>query len=218
MLRALILDFDGLIIDSEMAVWRAWTETYADYGAQFPDDLWLPMVGTRELDDEPWRHLVEVTGRDIDRLRLEAEKRERSVRFANELGPRPGVLSLLASAAERGLSLAIASSSSAWWVEGHLARLGLRERFSVICTAEQAGPGKPAPDVYLAALAGLRVAASEALAFEDSEHGVAAAKAAGIVTIAVPGSFSERMDFSAADAVIASLAEFSLDEWLEGTR
>lgn len=214
MLKAVILDFDGLIIDSEYAVWSAWSETFADYGLDFPDDVWLPMVGTRELDDEPWRYLVNATGREIDLKELEAVKRERSIRLSGELPAMPGVLELIEAAEERGLRLAIASSSSAWWIEGHLKRLGLRDRFSVVCTAEQAGPGKPSPDVYLAALAALGVEAEEALAFEDSEHGVAAAKAAGVRAVAVPGSFCERMDFSAADAVIDTLAGFDLTRWL----
>lgn len=217
MIRALILDFDGLIIDSERAVWRAWRETFAEYGADFPDDIWLPMVGTRELDDAPWRYLMQAVGIEVTRSDLDARKRQRSVEFANRLQPLPGVVRLLTEAQRRGLSLAIASSSSAWWVEGHLERLGLRDRFSAVCTADQAGPGKPAPDVYLAALAALGVQATEALAFEDSEHGVAAAKAAGIATIAVPGSFSDGMDLSAADAVIDSIAAIDLQKWLGGT-
>lgn len=212
MLSALVFDFDGLIIDSETAVYRAWQATYAEYGVEFPLDLWRGMVGTRELDDEPWRYLSAAVGTAIDKDELGRKKRERSAALAGELPPLPGVLDLISEAERAGVPLAVASSSGRLWVEGHLERLGIRDRFAAICTAEQAGAGKPAPDVYLAVLERLRVEGRCAVALEDSQHGVAAAKAAGLRAVAVPGSFSERMDFSAADMVAPTLSGLRVSE------
>ena len=81
------------------------------------------------------------------------------------------------------------------------------EAFDVVCTRELAARSKPDPGVYLAALERLGVPARDALALEDSEAGVTAARAAGLRVVAVPGSFSEDMDFSAASVVVASLAD-----------
>jgi len=213
MIRALILDFDGLIIDSEIAVATAWQEVFAREGLPFPDDLWRSMVGTRENDDVLVHELERLTGRAIDAEKVEAEKRQRSIELANTFGPLPGVVDTLDYAASLGLALGIASSSSSWWVRGHLERLGLLGRFSVICAKEDAPVTKPDPAIYVAAVRRLGVDAASALAFEDSAPGVEAAKGAGLTVVAVPGSYTEHMDFSAADAVLSKLGAREL-EWV----
>ena len=207
MLRALIFDFDGLIIDSETAIAQSWTQVYASHGLDFPLQLWRRMVGTREHDDLLWNNLAEQTGLTLDIAALEPIRRARGVELANKLPMLPGVAALTSAGRASGLSMAIASSSSDWWVSGHLRRLGLLEAFDVVCTRELAARSKPDPGVYLAALERLGVPARDALALEDSEAGVTAARAAGLRVVAVPGSFSEDMDFSAASVVVASLAD-----------
>ena len=171
MIRALIFDFDGLIIDSETAISATWIELYARYGLPFPEHLFRRMVGTREYDDLLWNDLAEKTGLSLDIEILEPARRARGVEFANRLHTLPGVVAHLDAAADAGLALAVASSSSAWWVDGHLARLGLAERFSAVCTRELAARSKPDPGVYLVALERLGVAAADAIAFEDSRGG-----------------------------------------------
>lgn len=209
-IRALILDFDGLIIDSETAVAGAWAEAFASRGLEFPDALWRSMVGTRENDGVLWIELERLAGHALDTASLDAVRRARGVELADELQPLPGVVSLLDRARELELRLAIASSSSRWWVGGHLDRLGLTERFDVVCTREDAARSKPYPDVYVEALEALGIAGDQAVAFEDSAPGVAAAKAAGLYAVAVPGSYTEHMDFSHADRVLGSLEGLSL--------
>ncbi len=217
MIRALILDFDGLIIDSETAVAGAWAEIFASEGLEFPDELWRSMVGTRENDGVLWVELERLAGHTLDTESLDAIRRARGVELSDELPALPGVTSLIERARELDLSLAVASSSSRWWVSGHLERLGLTERFDVVCTREDAARSKPYPDVYLEALATLGVAADHAVAFEDSAPGVAAAKAAGLCVVAVPGSYTEHMDFSQADRVLGSLERLSLEALLAQT-
>jgi HAD superfamily hydrolase (TIGR01509 family) len=209
MISALVFDFDGLIIDSETAISATWIELYSRHGVPFPEHLWRRMIGTREHDDLLWNHLAEQTGMSLDVEMIEPERRERGIELANLLQPLPGVVEHLEAAAAVGLRLAIASSSSAWWVNGHLERLGLDGRFSVVCTKECAPRSKPDPGVYRCAIERLGFAAGEALAFEDSQAGVEAAKSAGLQVVAVPGSFTEEMDFSAADMVVASLADIA---------
>jgi len=213
-LKALIFDFDGLMIDSETAIAATWREVYAGHGLEFPEHLWRRMVGTREHDDLLWNNLAEQTGLDLDLATLEPARKARGVEFANRLPLLPGVSAHLDAAREAGLALAVASSSSAWWVLDHLERLGLAGHFDAVCTKELAAKSKPDPGIYLVALERLGVAAADALAFEDSGAGVSAARAAGLRVVAVPGSFSEHMDFSAADVRVASLAtETPSDLW-----
>ena len=205
--KALILDFDGLMIDSEMAIAATWRELYARYDLDFPERFWRSMVGTRENDDLLWNDLAERTGLVLDLAVLEPARRARGLELASELPLLPGVAEHLDAAAEAGIALAVASSSSDRWVSGHLARLGLLDRFAHVCTRELAARSKPDPGVYLVALDRLGVAAGDALAYEDSAPGVSSAKAAGLRVVAVPGSFTEAMDFSAADVVLSTLAE-----------
>ena len=205
--KALIFDFDGLIIDSETAIADTWRELYGRHGLDFPEHLWCRMVGTREHDDLLWNDLAEQTGLTFDLAVLEPERRARGVALANGLAVLPGVVEHLDAAREAGLALAVASSSSDWWVSGHLTRLGLRDRFAHVCTRELATRSKPDSGIYLVALERLGMEAADAIAFEDSQAGVAAARAAGIRVVAVPGSFSEEMDFSADGAVLPTLAE-----------
>jgi HAD superfamily hydrolase (TIGR01509 family) len=214
-IRAFIFDFDGLMIDSETAVATSWRELYARYGLEFPDAHWRSMVGTREHDDLLWNDLGEQTGLAFDTALLEPRRRARGFELASRLPLLPGVVEHIDAAAEAGVALAVASSSSDGWVNGHLARLGLSDRFAHVCTKELAERSKPDPGIYLVALDLLGVAAGEALAFEDTQAGVAAAKAAGLRVVAVPGSFSEKMDFSAADAVLESLAHVTPTELWE---
>jgi HAD superfamily hydrolase (TIGR01509 family) len=122
----------------------------------------------------------------------------------------PGVHETVTEAAELGLGLAVASSSPERWVRDHLARLELLEQFPVLsCWTEGVSP-KPAPDLYLNALDRLGVDAADAVAFEDSPNGIAAAKAAGLHCIAVPNQMTAALDLSAADEIVSSFLDIDL--------
>jgi HAD superfamily hydrolase (TIGR01509 family) len=120
----------------------------------------------------------------------------------------------LDAAHERGLKLGVASSSTREWVAGHLARLGVLERFECLRCRDDVANVKPEPDLYLAVLDCLGVPASEAIAIEDSPNGVAAAKRAGMRCVAVPNSITAGLDLSEADLTLASLAELTLAQLL----
>ncbi len=124
---------------------------------------------------------------------------------------------LVAAAVTAGLRLAVASSSSRRWVEGHLDRIGALGAFHAVRCRDDVRQTKPAPDVYLAALEALGVNASQAVAFEDSPNGVQAAKTAGIYTVAVPNGVTRGWPFDHADRVIDSLhgvTVHGVDRWL----
>ena len=128
---------------------------------------------------------------------------------AADLEPLPGVVALRDAVVADGLPVAIASSSPVDWIEGHLAEQGLLERFPVRATGDEVRRTKPDPAVYLLACERLGVDPATAVAIEDSVNGVAAAKAAGMAAVAVPGSLTRGMDFSHADLEVGSCLELS---------
>ena len=128
---------------------------------------------------------------------------------------RPGVSEYLADAIELGLDIAVVSSAGTAWVSGHLEQRGILDSWhSIHCADGDQSIAKPRPDLYLAALAAIGVAAEAGIAIEDSPNGVAAAQAAGLVCVAVPNPITRELDLSAADLVVDSLADLPLLELL----
>ncbi len=113
------------------------------------------------------------------------------------------------------MKIGLASSSTGDWVSGHLARLGILDRFDCIRCRGDVAHAKPQPDLYLAVLDCLRLGSSEAIAIEDSPNGVTAAKQAGLRCVAIPNPITARLDLTQADVVIGSLAEVTLTQLLE---
>jgi HAD superfamily hydrolase (TIGR01509 family) len=213
-IRAVVFDFDGLVLDTEFPVYAAWCEAFESHGAAPPTiEEWSAEIGTAgAIDLEAWLLELATVPVDIDAM----HDRRRSLRdelLASEVA-RPGVAAWLDEADAAGLDLAIASSSPADWVLPLLDRLGLRDRFRWIVNAEGPLRGKPAPDTYLEACARLGVEPRDALAVEDSPHGIAAAKDAGLSCVAVPHGLTDTLDLSAADLRVRSLADCTLAEAL----
>lgn len=207
MIRAFLFDFDGLILDTEVPSRAAWQHVYREHGHELPLGRWSEAIGTRG-DFEPIEHLEELVGAPVERERIDARRRahELSLIEAEEL--RPGIAEYLAEAERRGLKRAIVSSSSRAWIDLHLARLEQDVGWDAIVAAgHDKTRAKPRPDLYLEALDVLGVAAAEAVAFEDSPHGVSAAHAAGIFCVAVPNAATSGLGLDEADLVLSSLAE-----------
>jgi HAD superfamily hydrolase (TIGR01509 family) len=209
--RAVVFDFDGLILDTETSIYNAWAEAYRAHGLE-PIDLetWCAEIGTHNRLDlvGPLR----VAAPDLDIEAFDAARRARRDELLSVEELLPGVEQWLEDAAAAGLAVAIASSSPPEWVEPHLQRFDLIDRFACIsCFREPLRP-KPEPDLYIAACDSLGVAPSEAIAVEDSPNGVAAAKAAGMFSVAVPRGMTAALDCSGADVVTSSLADLPLAE------
>lgn len=203
-LKAVIFDFDGVILDTELPDYSSWQEVYTEHGMSLEIELWCQNVGRSEVFDA-CQHLEQLVGRALAQEEIRQRRRERCMEMIRRELPRPGVLRWLDAAAELGVPCAVASSSSRAWVEGHLRDHGLLERFALTSCREDVGRTKPAPDVYLSALERLGVRPSEAIAIEDSPHGVSAAKAAGIYCLAVPNDVTRYLSFEHADLVVESL-------------
>lgn len=216
MIKSLIFDFDGLIMDTETAEVEGWQEVYRQYGQEFPLKIWVrEVVGSTSANFDPAVYLTSLIGQQVDSAVLHA--RTRAVRLAKQavLSPMPGVIEIIQAAQDLDLSLAIASSSGHEWVEGYLRQLGILSAFGVIKCREDVKQVKPHPDLFLAVLQALELNPEEALVFEDSPNGILAAKRAGLRVVAVPNPVTVHGDMDGADLRLASLKETSLAEILE---
>jgi putative hydrolase of the HAD superfamily len=213
MLKALIFDFDGLILDTETPEYYALNEVYTVYGHKLPIATFGLVVGSQYSHEyDPIRHLQALTGKVLDADSFWLTINRRRLEIIDESSILPGVEDLIREGKARGLKLAVASSSPHQWVDGYLKRHALFQYFDVIKCKEDVLNVKPAPDLFLAALGELQVKADEAVIFEDSLNGVIAARLAGIRVIAVPNPVTEHMKFEGEMLRLRSLADFSLDE------
>ena len=178
MIRALLFDFDGLLVDTETPGHQVWQETYAEHGVELALERWAQAIGTLEGFD-PVAHLEELLGEPVDRDALFEANEERWRGLAQTEPLRPGVLAYLAAAKEHEIHVAIVSSGHERWIRAHLDRLETADGWACIVAANgDAARAKPLPDLYVEALASLGVGPREAIAFEDSPNGVRAAKTA----------------------------------------
>jgi HAD superfamily hydrolase (TIGR01509 family) len=212
--EALVFDFDGLVLDTEGPIFTAWQEEFAAHGCPpLTIEEWSAEIGTIGGLDLVGMMRTRAT-RPFDEDAMHARRRDRHNELLRNETVRPGVIAWLDDASSLGLGVAIASSSEPQWVEPLLDRLDLRRRFEhIVCSGNGLAP-KPEPDTYRAACAALGVEPDAAIALEDSPHGVAAAKAAGLWCVAVPHAITERLDLTRADLVLRSLADVSLRDAL----
>ena len=211
-IKALIFDFDGLILDTEWPEYQNWQEIYRAHGTELPIEMWAHAVGGGFTEEfEPFAYLERLIGKAVDRETLHAEKRQRDADLIAIQPVLPGIESMLRDAKRLGLKTAIASSSSFAWVGGHVERLGLLNFFDVFRTRDDVTNIKPDPELFLAACDALKVTSDEAIVFEDSPNGVLAAHRAGIFVVAVPNPVTAQMVIEAPDFLINSLADLSLE-------
>ena len=217
-MRAIVFDLDGVVVDTESTDFAAWDRAFRAYGEVMPRDAWVRAIGSDGHHFDPLATLRERVGERLDEKRMQRERRAYRDALIALLDARPGVVPLLDQAEAEGLPTAVASSSEREWVEHHLTRVGLRDRFRLLCCKEDVARVKPDPALYRLAASRLGVEPTEAIAIEDSPNGVAAAVAAGLFCVAVPGPMTRECDFAAAHLQVESLADVSLAEVLAHAR
>jgi HAD superfamily hydrolase (TIGR01509 family) len=214
LIRALVFDFDGLILDTEGPIYQSWLEVYQAHDVALPFELWVKTVGSSNQAFQPQQHLEERLGRPLTQQVID-RRVERRVELVLAQPLLPGVAGLVDEAGAAGLKVGVASSSSRDWVSGHLERLGLLACFDCIRCRDDVQRVKPEPDLYLAVVDCLGVPASEALAIEDSPNGIAAAKRAGLRCVVIPNPITAGLDLGAADLRLGSLADVTLKQLLD---
>lgn len=216
--KALLFDFDGLILDTETSEFLVWQKIYREYQQEMLPETWGQIIGGYGISNfDGAVHLAELVGDGLNPGELHARYRSESDALILQQPVLPGVVDYLDDARCLGLRLAVASSSPHSWVDSHLARLELADRFDAIICRDDVPPGrtKPHPDLFLKALDALGVKADEAIVFEDSPNGVSAARAAGILVVSVPNPITALLKTEGANLTLDSLAQISLQELLK---
>ncbi|HEX7260738.1 MAG TPA: HAD family phosphatase [Luteolibacter sp.] len=206
---AVLFDFDGVLVDTEWAIYQAWLRTFRTHGHELPLEVYTHCIGSDFATWSPKTHLEELSGLAFDWHDLDARRQEAILADLTGEGPMPGVIFLLEKLARREIRRAVVSSSSHHWVDGWLEKLSFANHFETVVCRGDAPRIKPAPDLYLEAAKRLGLEPAECLVIEDSLNGVNAAKAAGMTVWVVPNRVTAGLDFSAADRIFPSLAELA---------
>ncbi len=201
---AVVFDFD-----TETPIFVAYEAALAELGHAITVEAWAACIGLGDADS--FAALCEAVGADLDREALEAAYRRQDRSWRDTQPALPGVEALLDELDAAGVPAGIASSSPTSWIEGHLARLGLLDRFATIAGEERVGGRtKPLPDTYLLACRDLDAAPARSVALEDSGPGCRAALAAGMAVVVVPSTITRHTDLSHAHHRVPSLAHVGL--------
>jgi HAD superfamily hydrolase (TIGR01509 family) len=211
-LKAVVFDFDGIILDSETAEYESHRLIFERCGAALTPDEWCHQIGLWEEGHER-RWAMRLREASMSAPDPEAFRAEQHRLFQEVVAYEPmrGIRELVDALVGAGVPTAIASTSPERWVVPALERLGLRGRFTAIVTGDEVARRKPAPDVYLEAARRLDAEPRASVAIEDSGPGIEAALAAGMRTVAIPHWLTERHDLSRAHLRVAHAGELSLE-------
>jgi HAD superfamily hydrolase (TIGR01509 family) len=218
MIRAVVFDFDGLILDTEAPEFQTWQEIYQTHGCELLLEVWATGLGTSSDAFDPYTHLEGQAGCPIDREAIQQRRRQRYLELLGLNSALPGVREYIAEAKRLGLLLGVASSSSREWVVGHLTELGLSSYFDCIKCRDDVTRVKPDPALYQAVVETFALQPRQAIALEDSPNGITAAKRAGLFCVAVPNPLTRQLSLAHADLRINSLADFPLPQLLAHVR
>ena len=206
---AVLFDFDGVLVDTEGAIYQTWLRTFQAHGHDLPLDVYTRCIGSDFAAWSPKTHLEELSGLAFDWHDLDARRQEEILRDLADEGTMPGVIDLLEQLTRLGIRRAVVSSSSHHWVDGWLEKLAFADHFETVVCRGDAPQIKPAPDLYLEAAKRLGLLPADCLVIEDSLNGVNAALAAGMKVWAVPNRVTAGLDFSGAERKFSSLTELA---------
>lgn len=207
MIKAFIFDLDGTLVNTERLHYRAWKQALKQNGVvDISFESYLSFAGTsneKVAADFINSHSIK---KSISELVL--EKQTLYMELVPDVTLCDGVHEIL-NAFKGTVTMAVASSSHRKEVHAILKALDIKDSFSHIVGGDMVANQKPDPEIYLTTIKLLGIKPHHSIAFEDSTHGLQAAKNAGMHSVAIPNEFTMTQDFSRADLVINSLKEFS---------
>ena len=185
-IRGVLFDMDGLVLDTEKLYSRFWMEACHYYGFPMTYEQSLEMRAANSRVGA--ENLLRFFGPAADYKTIRTKRVELMDAFVEKEGvePKPGVFRLMDYLEERGIPAAITSSSPKDRIQQHLSSLGLYHRFAAICSGYEVPWGKPAPDIYLHGAASLGLPPEACLALEDAPLGIESAFRAGCVPVMIP--------------------------------
>lgn len=210
MLKAIIFDMDGVIIDSEPLHTEIAISVLREFGGEPTPEEIHEFIGV--TNRSMWttliaRHKLLAT---VDEM-LERQGRYKMTRFEEELlDPIEGIDPLIRRAKGMGLKIALATSSPRYFAEHILKNAGLFDFFDALVTADDITKCKPDPEIYLKAAEALSIDPEDCIAIEDAFLGIQSAKAAGMRVIAYQNPNSGNQDTSQADFVVSSICDIDL--------
>ena len=186
MIKAVIFDMDGVLIDTEKHYYAAWQQAAREAGFPFTGEhaLMLRSCDAKVAQEQ----MKEIFGESFDYYAIRERRRELVKQRLEQYGleKKPGIDEILAFLHEKGLKTAVATATPIELAKEHLTKIGVYELFDQVVSAKQVEKGKPAPDVYLFACEQIGRKPEECIAVEDSPNGILAAYRAGCKPVMVP--------------------------------
>lgn len=207
MIKAIIFDFDGTIIDTETAWYEAFRQAYRLHDVELTLELYSQCIGTSLHSFNPYEYLVTHKNLPIDLEEFRRSVHAQHTLLMEKEVIRPGILDYLKQAQAHGLKIGLASSSPRAWIDKYLELLGIGSYFDCIRTADDVAKVKPDPELYLQAMACLDVTPAEAIAIEDSPNGARAAAAAGMYSVVIPNTITTYLPFDEVNYRLESLID-----------
>jgi len=205
--KLVLFDFDGILVDTEWAIYQAWRNCYQQHEQELPLEIYTRCIGSDFATWSPKTHLEDLTGKTFDWESLDAVRQQEIVAELADEGAMPGARELIEELRRLGMPMGVVSSSSHHWVDGWLDRLGIAGFFDHVVCRGDAPRIKPAPDLWLEAAKRFAVEPGEILVIEDSHNGLISARDAGMRVWAVPNRVTGCLNFEGADRVQGSLWE-----------
>jgi putative hydrolase of the HAD superfamily len=208
MIKAVIFDFDGLIIDTETAWYDAFRETMESYNVELPLEHFVKGIGSDDI--ALFQYFKEQLGERYNPEEIQKKANSIHKSKMTKAQARDGVQDYLEEAKKLNYKIALATSSTTEWVTHYLKELNLLHYFDALITRNDVEHVKPKPDLYLKAVDVLNVKPNEAVAFEDSLNGLTAALTAGLKCVIVPNPVTDALPFENHHLRLTSMSEMNL--------